>query len=54
MTATPVKKEFRRPCHPDGHQYHPDCCAKPDLWKYSDGKVRCRVCGDQWTDAVED
>lgn len=47
MTATPVKKEFIKP-------YVTDCCAKPDLWKYSDSEIRCRVCGENWTEEVQE
>lgn len=51
--ATPVKKYFGKPSHPDGKKYDFNCCASPDVWDYSDDKVRCRVCGHNWTSEVD-
>jgi len=29
------------------------CCAAPNIWQYSDGVKRCRVCGHNWEDSIE-
>lgn len=49
---TPVKKVFDRPSHPDGHKYNFNCCASPDIWRYTDGDKRCKVCGHNWTEQL--
>lgn len=54
MTATPVKKVFAKPSHPDGHKYNFNCCPSPDVWEYDDGIERCRVCGHDWSEALGD
>ena len=52
MTETPIKKVFGKPSHPDGQKYRFNCCASPDVWKYSDDEQRCRVCGHNWSDKL--
>jgi len=53
MKEIPVKKIYDKPSNSNGYTYHPDCCAKPDIWRYTDGEIRCKVCGYGWTEKIE-